>query len=73
VTAVASPPGAETPAVEAPALTNIREGQRVLHPRYGLGLVVKLEVGPQPMVSVRFDDGAAEKRLAVAFARLLPA
>ena len=74
--------GVEVPAAEAPAavtwMTSVREGQRVVHPRYGVGLVVRLESGPQPMVSVRFFNGdgdgdAVEKRLLLAFARLLPA
>ena len=58
-----------------PALTVVREGQRVVHPRYGLGLVTRFEQGNgngQPMVSVMFDS-AGEKRLALAFAKLQPA
>jgi DNA helicase II / ATP-dependent DNA helicase PcrA len=53
----------------------VREGQRVIHPRYGAGLVTRLEPqgpGAQPMVSVAFDEGG-EKRLALAYARLQPA
>jgi len=52
-------------AAEPAALSAVREGQRVLHQRYGLGLVTRFETGPQPMVSVRFDDGS-ERRLALA-------
>ena len=59
-------------AAEPSALASVREGQRVLHQRYGLGLVTRFETGPQPMVSVRFDDGN-ERRLALAYARLQPA
>jgi DNA helicase-2/ATP-dependent DNA helicase PcrA len=62
----------QTPPEEPPALVKVIPGQRVLHPRYGLGLVVRLEPGPRTMVSVRFDDGD-EKRLALDYARLLPA
>ena len=51
----------------------VREGQRVVHPRYGAGLVTRLEPGAgQPMVSVVFDEGG-EKKLALAYARLQPA
>jgi DNA helicase-2/ATP-dependent DNA helicase PcrA len=60
----------------APTLTVVREGQRVVHPRYGHGLVTRFEPaaggGGQPMVSVLFES-AGEKRLALAFAKLQPA
>jgi ATP-dependent DNA helicase UvrD/PcrA len=49
----------------------VREGQRVVHPRYGPGNVVHLEDG-QKTVTVRFDE-AGEKRLALQYARLQPA
>jgi DNA helicase-2/ATP-dependent DNA helicase PcrA len=67
-----SPFSAADAGAEPPVLRAVLPGQRVLHPRYGLGLVLRLEPGPRPMVSVRFDDGD-EKRLALAYARLLPA
>lgn len=52
----------------------VREGQRVIHPRYGAGLVTRLEAhaSGQKMVNVTFDEGG-EKRLALAYARLQPA
>jgi DNA helicase-2/ATP-dependent DNA helicase PcrA len=59
-------------AAEPPKLTTVRDGQRVVHPRYGLGLVTRFEPGAKPMVSVRFDDGN-ERRLALEYARLQPA
>jgi DNA helicase-2/ATP-dependent DNA helicase PcrA len=68
-------PGREVSRTETdtvPVLTSVREGQRVIHPRYGAGLVTRFEAGSKPMVSVTFDDGG-EKRLALAYARLQPA
>ncbi len=76
-------PDAHAEPEPAPVLRVVREGQRVVHPRYGPGLVVRVEPGAQPMVTVRFDgpkeptlepsQEATEKRLALAFARLQPA
>jgi DNA helicase-2/ATP-dependent DNA helicase PcrA len=68
------PSPAPQPAAQ-PALLSVRVGQRVIHPRYGPGLVTRLEpaAGPGAMtVSVAFDEGG-EKRLALAYARLQPA
>jgi DNA helicase-2/ATP-dependent DNA helicase PcrA len=71
----AAPRAASEPAAE-PTLSSVREGQRVVHPTYGPGVVVRLESGARPMVTVAFDGGAEgtrEKRLALAYARLQPA
>ena len=56
------------------ARPTVREGQRVIHPRYGAGIVTRLEAqaSGQKMVNVTFDEGG-EKRLALAYARLQPA
>jgi DNA helicase-2/ATP-dependent DNA helicase PcrA len=56
---------------EESVLGVVREGQSVVHPRYGAGVVVAVHEGAQPMVTVRFEtDG--EKRLALHLARLRP-
>jgi DNA helicase II / ATP-dependent DNA helicase PcrA len=65
-----APSGAATEPEQV--LRVVREGQRVVHPRYGPGLVVRVDLAGQTMVTVRLDSGD-EKRLALAFARLQPA
>ena len=63
--------GASQP--EPAVLTVVHEGQRVLHGRYGRGVVVGIDqTGPRAFVQVRFDE-TGEKRLALELARLQPA
>ncbi|MBI4508980.1 MAG: UvrD-helicase domain-containing protein [Deltaproteobacteria bacterium] len=66
-------PGTKKVEPPPPSLLVVRAGQRVMHPKYGAGLVTKVEETlDNPTVTVLFD-AHGEKRLRLALARLAPA
>jgi DNA helicase-2/ATP-dependent DNA helicase PcrA len=62
-----------SPAASAPSVGGFSLGQRVLHPKFGEGVVLNAEGrGPQARIQVNFP-GVGAKWLVLAYARLEPA